>query len=319
MTGQFDAQGNLIGFERDHCFLAPTPITMWPRDPDLRPRADGTYDEARVLAATWTKPISEIAVGDVVLAYDDKGRLVPSPVLRTMTNHATHILDFWGTGVTLGHAYFCAGGRFEGSHVPLMDILRSDGAIMKADGTEIRAATGCEVGSEKDRLIQVVVDRAHGQVRLGTRVRYEGRDFSVADVLAANGVRATADGLVEPIDGSVAPVPFHWPFGTTLPRPEDYILARSDLTLEAIYAAGEWEQIKPRMAAPEGVVVPATDMGRNPNPLLQPARPEPNVPPAFAHMADAPRKSGRTLNRKQRKAQEARARKAAKATKRVMG
>ena len=74
-----------------HCFLAPTPITMWPRDPSLRPRPDGTYDEARVLAGTWTKPISDIAVGDVVLAYDDKGRLVPRPVLRTMTNRATHI------------------------------------------------------------------------------------------------------------------------------------------------------------------------------------------------------------------------------------
>ena len=138
---------------RTECFGPETPIDMWPLDPSIKPCADGSYDEAFVLSKVWEKPISDIRVGDVVVSYVDQGRIKPGTVTRTMTNKVTHIFDFWGTGVTSGHAYYCAAGKFSDKHVPLMDILRTDGAIMRADGTMVRAATNCEVGSIGDRLI----------------------------------------------------------------------------------------------------------------------------------------------------------------------
>jgi hypothetical protein len=104
---------------------------------------------------------------------------------------------------------------------------------------------------------------------------------------------------------------FPWTFSEDLPKPEDYILGRSDVTLEAIYAAGEWEQIGTQMPAPEGMV------GLNTNhtsTLLQPSKPHPNIPPAFATHPDAPHRSKARppMNRKQRKAMEAKQRKTRK-------
>ncbi|MEP5762890.1 MAG: hypothetical protein ABJ327_26925, partial [Litoreibacter sp.] len=46
----------------NQCFLSDTPIQMWPLDPLIKPRADGSYDEAFVLSKVWEKPISEIKV-----------------------------------------------------------------------------------------------------------------------------------------------------------------------------------------------------------------------------------------------------------------
>ena len=115
----------------EHCFLADTSIRMWPLDPSITPCVDGSYDERLVLSKVWHKPISEIAVGDIVVAFDKQGRLQPDRVTRTMQNHATHILNFWGTGVTPGHACYCADGPFKGEHVPIMDILRTDAAMMR--------------------------------------------------------------------------------------------------------------------------------------------------------------------------------------------
>lgn len=153
---------------------------MWPLDPAVRPRADGSYDEELVRPKVWTKPISEIRVGDLVVSYGDTGRLQPGPVTRTMTNTSTHVLDFWGTGVTPGHAYYCADGRFKGQHVPLLDILRTDGAVMRDTGKMYRAATNCEVGSIGDRMIHAEASaqkqdgtwthKTHGQIRFGTRI-----------------------------------------------------------------------------------------------------------------------------------------------------
>jgi hypothetical protein len=37
-----------------------------------------------------------------------------------------------------GHAFLCAEGRFAGRHVPLIDILRDDGAVVRQDGTRVR-------------------------------------------------------------------------------------------------------------------------------------------------------------------------------------
>ncbi|MES0864870.1 hypothetical protein ABLN87_21175 [Ruegeria sp. SCPT10] len=301
----------------DHCFVAQTPIQMWPTDPSVKPRDDGSYDEELVLSKVWEKPINEIRAGDLVVAYDERGRLAPKPVTRTMTNTAKHILDFWGTGVTPGHAYFCADGEFKGQHVPLLDILRTDGTIMNSDGTQIRASTGCEVGSIHDRLVHAVVGdkqpngqiaiREQGQVRLGTRVILEnGEQHCVLDILNANGAQITEDGYIRSGAGG-AKVPLSWTFSEKLPKPEDYILRRSKVSLEEIYAAGEWEQIGPRLPAPDGSKA---------SPQHRKATSSSAQKPLAA--VDGMRQPTRTLNRKQRKAMEAKQRKAAKAGKRLV-
>ncbi|MEP3297885.1 MAG: hypothetical protein ABJO27_15675 [Pseudoruegeria sp.] len=191
----------------DQCFLADTPIQMWPLDTSIRPRADGSYDEAFVLSKVWEKPISEIKVGDIVVAYDDKGRLGPKRVLRTMENRATHILDFWGTGTTPGHAYHCADGPNKGGHAPIMDILRMDGAIMRADGTMIRAATNCKVGSMGDMMIHASAtlqkpdgswtEPKAGKIRFGTMIILpDDRHMSFMEMAASEGWRVSDDGYM---------------------------------------------------------------------------------------------------------------------------
>ncbi|EEE35275.1 conserved hypothetical protein [Rhodobacteraceae bacterium KLH11] len=301
----------------DHCFLKDTPISMWPTDSSVMPLRDGTYNESIVLSKVWEKPISEIKPGDLVVSYDKEGRIYPGPVSRTMRNRVKHVLDFWGTGVTPGHAYFCADGKFKGQHVPLLDILRTDGTIMKSDGTQIRAATGCEVGSIHDRLVHAVAGdkqpdgqiaiREQGQVRLGTRVILENDEqHCVLDILNANGAQITEDGYIRSGAGG-AKVPLSWTFSEQLPKPEDYILRRSKVTLEEIYAAGEWEQIGPRLPAPDGSKA---------SPQLRKATPVGNQKPLAT--ADGMRQPTRALNRKQRKAMEAKQRKAAKTGKRLV-
>ncbi|MEP5760260.1 MAG: hypothetical protein ABJ327_13310, partial [Litoreibacter sp.] len=52
----------------NQCFLSDTAIQMWPLDLSIRPGVDGRYDEAFVLSKVWEKPISEIAVGDLVVS-----------------------------------------------------------------------------------------------------------------------------------------------------------------------------------------------------------------------------------------------------------
>ncbi|WP_299593574.1 hypothetical protein [uncultured Tateyamaria sp.] len=299
---------------------------MWPLDPSVKPHADGTYDEQLVLSKVWEKPISEIRVGDLVVSYDYEGRIKPGPVTRTMTNTATHLLDFWDTGVTPGHACYCADGKFKGQHVPLMDILRADGAIMRADGTMIRAATNCKVGSIGDVMIHASAtmqkpdgtwtEPKPGKVRFGTRIiLQDGKHTSFMEVAANEGWKVSDDGYMVGMrkgeNGTFEEHVFNFPYSHSeeLPKPEDYILARSKVSLEAIYAAGEWEQIGTQMPAPAGMV------GLNTNhtsTLLQPSKPEPNIPPAFADHPDAPRRpQGRPMNRKQRKAMEVKKRKAA--------
>lgn len=319
---------------------------MWPRDPSIKPRADGSYDEELELSKVWHKPISEIAVGDIIVAFDKQGRLQPDRVTRTMQNNATHILDFWGTGVTPGHACYCADGPSKGDHAPIMDILRTDTAMMRTDGTMFRAATNCIVGTMGDMIIHAAatVQKSDGswtapkpgKVRFGTRVILpDGRDTSLMELAHEEGWKVTDEGYMvgqmKGDDGTVAERVFHFPYryGKELPKPEDYILKRSAVTLEEIYQAGEWEQIGTRMPAPDSMV------GFNPNntsTMLQPSKPKPNIPPAFANRPDAPvaqvqaqaqrpvqASAKPSMNRKQRKAMEAKQRKAAKMRKRAAG
>jgi len=291
-----------IWLEIDHCFLADTSIRMWPLDPSITPCVDGSYDEKLVLSKVWHKPISEIAVGDIVVAFDKQGRLQPDRVTRTMQNHATHILDFWGTGVTPGHACYCADGPFKGEHVPIMDILRMDTAMMRADGTMFRASTNCTVGTMGDIMIHAAatVQRSDGswtqpkpgKVRFGTRVILpDGRDVSLMELAHEEGWKVTDAGYMvgrmKGDDGTVAERAFHFPYlyGKELPKPEDYILQLSAVTLEEIYQAGEWEQIGTRMPAPFSM---ADFNSSNNSKMLQASKPRPNIPPAFTDHPDTP-------------------------------
>jgi len=206
------------------CFLPHTPILL----------ADGT-----------TKPIEAIRPEDSVMAYDNRGNLVPRRVTRTFVNDVAHVLDFHGTGVTPGQVFLCGAGRFARRHVPLIDILRDDGAVVRHDGSLMRAATGCAVGSDADRLIEVVgADGTTARLRAGTRVPVETGEVTVGALIARAGGTICDGGVSLP--GAPAPQPFAW--AGSLPAPEDYVLRQSGLTLAEIYAADEWES-PPQMAA----------------------------------------------------------------------
>jgi hypothetical protein len=159
---------------------------------------------------------------------------------------------------------------------------------VRDDGTLIRAATGCEVGSAGDRMVQTIIgDRqadgltrvtASGLIRFGSRFILEnGQDVSLMDLVAANGGRLTEDGLIGTND-SAEKLPFRWAFTAQLPRPEEYILQRSDVTLAEIYAADEWESIGTNLSAPiEGFGLSASQ-----------SPPQPNIPKAFRDHPNAP-------------------------------
>jgi hypothetical protein len=139
-------------------------------------------------SSSTTKPIAAVRPGDMVLSPDKTGTLVPARVTRTFVNDVAHVLDFHGTGVTPGHVFLCGAGRFQGRHVPLLDILRDDGAVVRQDGSLLRASTGCAVGSDGDRLIEVVVaDGTRGRLRAGMRVAGETGEVTVATLIAQAG------------------------------------------------------------------------------------------------------------------------------------
>ena len=222
------------------CFVAGTAISMW----------DGTE-----------KPIEEMVPDDVVTAYDEDGNLVAGRVTRVFCHQAAHVLDIFGLMVTPGHVALCGDGPFEGQHVPMIDILRSDGALVRKDGAKVRAGTNVPLGDPGDAFIWAITGdsiddggirvRHKGQIRLGTRyITDDGHDISVLDLIAAGGGVVCDDGLVQSAAGGPR-MPFHWPFSDRLPKPEDYVLRRSRLRLSDIYAADEWESVRSRTTAPD--------------------------------------------------------------------
>ena len=224
------------GEENEKCFAAGTQIDM----------ADGTQ-----------KPIETIQVGDKVMAYDPaenagRGGLKPARVTRTMVNQVPHLLDFHGVKVTPGHATLCGDVPNEGKHIPLMDILLADGAVVNRDGALLRAATNLPVGSEGDQFVEVawITFKSQktffrGWMRAGTlTLDAKGKTHRVLDALNREGYRLLPDGLIAK-DGET-PHPLYW-FGE-LPKPADYVLAKSDLTLAELYSAEGQELARP--AAP---------------------------------------------------------------------
>ena len=256
------------------------------------------------------KPIELVEAGDLVVSYDKDGTLKPGRVKRTMTNRSRQILDVHGLMVTPGHATLCGDGRFDGQHVPIIDILRSDGALVREDGSKIRAATGCPLGSLGDRMITAIVGTSQpdgrgriaevGQIRLGTRfIMDDGEDVSVLDLIAQGGGAITGDGMIT--FGRGPKMPFRWTFTPNLPKPEDYVLQRSATHLHDIYQANEWEAVRPMMPTPsQGEAGPSLSR----HPAMMAAAPA-NIPLSLRRHPEAPH-----MSRKYRRAADARSRKA---------
>ena len=238
---------------------------MWPHEPEFAPDPNNPfkqYDQDKVRAKIWQKPIELIEVGDIVVSFDGSGNLVPGPVTRTFQYDAKILLDFHGTRVTPGHVYYRPDSKRSCKYETLIDVLRDDGVIQHQDGSLIRATTNVPADSPRDGFVQAVTGqrradgsvevREQGRIRLGTRfLAGQGKarkSYAVADLIEAAGGQVGADELIRIDDG--APVPFHWGFGDRLPSPEDFVLACSSTTLEDIYKAGEWESQGPRLPAP---------------------------------------------------------------------
>jgi hypothetical protein len=317
-----DALDYATPIDRDFCFIAGTMIDMWPTDPGIKPYANGLYNKAAVLAKVWQKPIEQIRPEDWVVSFDDAGNLKPGKVRRTFTNQAKIILDFFGTGVTPGHAYYRPDSRRPYKFEPLIDILRDDGVVQDSNGALVRAATGVPVGDPRDRFVWAITGdrsddgrsvtvKAKGRIRLGTRIiTDDGKDFCVDDLIKSGDGIVTDEGLIRV---GLAQMPFHWTYSDTLPKAEDYVLKRSGTTLDDIYKATEWEQVRPHMPPPMvrdgGPVQPLSQADLT----LMPR----NTPLAMRDEGYAA-SSRPILNRKQRKAAEARERQQAKPKKRML-
>lgn len=257
--------------ENNSCFGPQVMIDMWPLDAEFTPDPNNlhkVFDQDAVRAKVWKKPIWLMEVGDWVVSFDKNENLVPGPVTRTMTNDVKILLDFFGTEVTPGHVYYRPDSKLPEKFETLIDVLRDDGIVQKQDGSHVRAATNVPVGDPLDGFVHTITRirtangtvevKQRGRIRLGTRfiVRNgkERKSYSIADLISAGGGVVGDDELIRVGDGE--PMEFHWEFSDTLPQPEDFVLACSGTTLEDIYAASEWEQMKPRLLAPTSRISP---------------------------------------------------------------
>jgi len=213
-----------------NCFLAGTEITM----------ADGTR-----------KPIEDVTIGDVVRSYTGTGALVDGLVTQTFQNDVAHVLDVHGLMVTPGHLTLCGDGAFKGKHVPIIDILLSDGALVAEDGSLIRVATNQPVGSIGDQFVKVSYaltsdDAQKGilksaEIRVGTLLlNRDGDAVSILECIRANRQQFDPEtGLVSKDGHTFEPLKF---FGAP-PKPEDYVLQKSKDSLNSILVDGEWEGV----------------------------------------------------------------------------
>jgi len=253
----------------ENCFSADTLIQMWPLEQPIDSSDRKIVNQHVIADNAWAKPIEEVSAGDWVVAFDSEGHLVPGKVIRTMINSVNIVLDFFGTGVTPGHVYYRADSHKPHKFETLIDILREDGALQKTDGSVIRASTGAEIGGPLDDLVSVVIGEvgtdgdvivsSASKLRAGHRVIMDdGSEFTLAQIIEAGGGSLLENGLVV-TEANPEGVPFHWVFGEELPKPEGYVLRKSGVTLEDIYRANEWEDMRPKLPAPLSVRTPAVD------------------------------------------------------------
>jgi len=164
-------------------------------------------------------------------------------VTHTHSRQVDHILNFWGTEVTPGHVFLRGDGSNPGQAQCLIDILLEDGTAIRADGSLVRAATGCFLGSEGDRLIpyrwQECPDGPlqEGRVRLGVLFTAEddGHFVTIQSFLRERRCTVDAEGLIVRPDGPPTVLRGTQP----PPRPEAYILARSGKTLAELMDSPE--------------------------------------------------------------------------------
>ncbi len=229
------------------CFAVGTPVRM----------ADGTE-----------KPIERVKVGEWVMSFDANangggGKLVPSQVTRTMVNHGQLLLDFHGTKVTPGHVFLTGetDGSGRGVFRRLIDILVEDGTVVNAEGTVLRAATNFPVGLPEDRFVEVAeiwpengsIGSRPARVRAGTwLIGDDGTATTLLDCMTREGFALLPDGRVGHRGGPSQPMLMQAP----VPRPETYVLKRSGLTLDQIYAHASLRDMAP-------VTMAAQAMGRS--------------------------------------------------------
>ena len=103
---------------------------------------------------------------------------------------------------------------------------------------------------------------------------------------------------------------FAWVLSDVLPNPEDFVLQRSQTSLEGIYRAGEWESMRPHMPAPvvmdSGPVQALGNSDYEQMPRNMPLAYK-NETPSSALLPN--RQNQPTMNRQQRRAMERKQRK----------
>ena len=207
------------------------------------------------------KPIDQVKVGEWVMSFDPdanngRGKLVPSQVTRTMVNHGQLLLDFHGTKVTPGHVFLTGEKSPIGKGVfkRLIDILIEDGTVVNAEGTALRAATNFPVGSPEDRIVEVAeiwpengsIGSRRARLRTGTwLIGADGTAATLLDTMTREGFALLPDGRVSHRGGPSQPMLILAP----VPRPETYVLKRSGLTLEQIYAHASLRDVAPATMA----------------------------------------------------------------------
>jgi len=221
------------------------------------------------------KPIDQVKVGEWVMSFDPdanngRGKLVPSQVTRTMVNHGQLLLDFHGTKVTPGHVFLTGEKSPIGKGVfkRLIDILIEDGTVVNAEGTALRAATNFPVGSPEDRIVEVAeiwpengsIGSRPARLRAGTwLIGDDGAATTLLDSMTREGFELLPDGRVSHRGGPSQPMLILAP----VPRPETYVLKRSGLTLEQIYAHACLRDVAPAAMAAQamrrssGIAAPA--------------------------------------------------------------
>ena len=132
---------NWIG---DSCFIAGTPVLM----------ADLTR-----------KPIEQVAVGDMVLAFDENGHFHAKRVARTFINNSKSLVRFGGMTTTLGHRFLTASNEF----MTIEDVIRSNAQLVKEDG-EVVPLRDYELLNEETTVYNFEVEDLHTYVAGGFRV-----------------------------------------------------------------------------------------------------------------------------------------------------
>jgi hypothetical protein len=169
------------------------------------------------------KPIEQIRVGDVVMAFDadaeqGRGALLPRPVTRTFENIAQTIIDLRGLRMTPGHVCLTDHGRFE----TIAAILTRDGALVDQQGRAIRARTGAVIGSPEDTPVRILYRNPQGQsevvvARAGIPFAGEPRDdgnyllVTLLDLIGRADLTLRADGTLLSPEGAVTNG-VEWPF-----------------------------------------------------------------------------------------------------------